>query len=97
LSFVVIVLGFANHFRRLLVIAHGNEGGMTQMPGICPLYESDLAYQLRFDPAALLHFLCGNDSPHREALFSGRFLNGHWAVCSAVRAAFATKSGSLLS
>ena len=27
-----------------------------------------------------------SDSPHREALFSGRLLNGHWAVCSALRA-----------
>ena len=31
-------------------------------------------------------FSAVNDSPHREALFSGRFLNGHWAVCSALRA-----------
>ena len=30
-------------------------------------------------------FSAVNDSPHREALFSGRFLKGHWAVCSALR------------
>jgi hypothetical protein len=30
-------------------------------------------------------FSAVNDSPHRDALFSGRFVNGHWAVCSVLR------------
>ncbi len=50
---------FANHLRSLLVVAHGEEGAMTQVPGIRPFEESDLADQFRFDPAALRHFLCG--------------------------------------
>jgi hypothetical protein len=51
-------IGFANNLRRPLVIAHGDEGAMPQMPGIGPFDVGDLANQLRFDPAALLHFLC---------------------------------------
>ncbi len=31
-------------------------------------------------------FSAVNDSPQREALFSGRFLKGHWAVCRDLRA-----------
>ena len=31
---------------------------MTQVPGIHPFHECDLADQLRFDPTALVHFLC---------------------------------------
>ena len=50
---------FANHLRRLFIIAHGDEGAMPQVPGIRPFDECDLADQLRFDPAALVHFLCG--------------------------------------
>ena len=34
----------------------------------------------------MLHCSAVSDSPHREALFSGRFLKGHLAVCSALRA-----------
>jgi hypothetical protein len=49
----------ANHLRSLPVIAHGDEGAMTQVPGVRPFYKSDLAYQLWVDPAALLHFLSG--------------------------------------
>jgi hypothetical protein len=49
----------ANHLRSLLVLAHSDEGAMTQVPGVRPFYESDLAYQLWVDPAALFHFLSG--------------------------------------
>jgi hypothetical protein len=43
----------------------------------CPFDERDLANQLWFDPVTLLHFFPAvSDSPHREALFSGRFLKG---------------------
>jgi hypothetical protein len=55
-------------------------------------------------PFSLRHcsiFSAVNDSPHREALFSGRFLKGHWAICSAWSAAvrlgrrsLSTKCGS---
>jgi hypothetical protein len=52
-------LSFANHPRRLLVIAHGDKSAMTQVPSICPFEECDLADGLRFNPAALVHFLFG--------------------------------------
>ena len=29
-------------------------------------------------------FSAVNDSPHREDLFSGRFLKGHWVICCAL-------------
>ena len=32
---------------------------MTQVPCIRPFDECDLTNQFRFDPATLLHFLCG--------------------------------------
>ena len=32
---------------------------MPQVPGIRPFDELDLADELRFDPTALVHFLCG--------------------------------------
>jgi hypothetical protein len=41
----------------------------AQVSGISPFEECHLADHFRHDPAALLHFLCGNDSPHHEALF----------------------------
>jgi hypothetical protein len=50
---------FANHLCSLLVIAHGNEGAMTQVPGIGPFDEGDLADQIRFYLPTLVHFLCG--------------------------------------
>jgi hypothetical protein len=50
---------FSNHLARLFIIAHGDERAMPQMPGFSPFDECDLAYQLRFDPPALLHFLRG--------------------------------------
>jgi hypothetical protein len=50
---------FPNHLRRFLVIAHGNEGAMPQVPSIRPFDESDLANELWFDPPALIHLLCG--------------------------------------
>ena len=59
---------------------------MTQVPGIRPLDESDLANQLWFDPWHCFIFSAVSDSPHRDALFSGRFLKGHWAVCWVLRA-----------
>ena len=34
----------ANYFRSLLVIEHGDEGAMPQMPGICPFDKCDLAH-----------------------------------------------------
>jgi hypothetical protein len=46
-------------------IAPSDEGAMTQVP-IRPFYESDLT--------------AVNNSPHQKALFSGRFLNGHFAA-----------------
>jgi hypothetical protein len=49
---------FANHLRRPLVIAPGDEGAMPQVPGTRPFDKRDLADQLRGDPAALRHFLC---------------------------------------
>jgi hypothetical protein len=49
----------ANYFRSLLVIAHGDEGAMSQMPGICPFDKCDLTDEFRFNPAAFFHFLCG--------------------------------------
>jgi hypothetical protein len=49
---------FANYLRRLLIVARGDEGAMPQVPGIRPFDECDLADQVRFDPAALTHFLC---------------------------------------
>jgi hypothetical protein len=49
----------ANHIRSLFVLAHRDEGGMPQVSRIGPFKECDLADQLGFDPAALLHFLCG--------------------------------------
>ena len=36
-----------------------DEGAMPQVSGVRPFNECDLADQLRFDPAALFHFLCG--------------------------------------
>jgi hypothetical protein len=50
---------FTNHLRRLFIVTHSDEGAMPQVPGIRPFDESDLAYQLRFDPSALIHFFCG--------------------------------------
>ena len=41
------------------VISHADESAMPQVPGIRPFNKSDLADQLRLDPAALVHFLCG--------------------------------------
>jgi hypothetical protein len=48
-----------NYLRRLFVMAHSDEGAMTQVPSVRPFYESDLADQFRSDPVELLHFLCG--------------------------------------
>jgi hypothetical protein len=42
---------------RHLVITHGDEGAMTQVPGVRPFDEGDLADELRFDSPALIHFL----------------------------------------
>ena len=74
---------------------------MPQVPGIRPFKESDLAEEPGFDPSALCIFSAVNDSPQREALFSGRFLNERRAVCSAWSAAgrlgrrsLSTKCGS---
>jgi hypothetical protein len=50
---------FADYLRRLSIIPHGDKGAMPQKLGVHPLYECDLANQLRFDPAAFFHFLCG--------------------------------------
>ena len=36
---------FANHLRRLFIIAHGDEGAMRQVPGVRPFDELDLADQ----------------------------------------------------
>ena len=44
---------FANHFLRLFIIAHGDEGAMPQVPGIRPFEKRHLADQVRFDPAKL--------------------------------------------
>ena len=46
-------IGFATTF-----IGHGDECAMPQVSGISPFEECHLADQLRFDPVALLHFLC---------------------------------------
>ena len=50
----------------------------------CPasVHSTNATWQTSF---GLTHRHCSifsavNDSPHREALFSGRFLKGHWAV-----------------
>ena len=48
---------------------------MPQVPGIRPFDEGDLADQLRFDLAALVHFLCGRGLSPSRGFFSGRFLN----------------------
>jgi hypothetical protein len=77
---------FANHLSRPFIIAHRDEGAMSQVPGICPFDKRDLADQLRCNPAALAIFSAVSDSPHREALFSGRFLNGQWTTLSFWRA-----------
>ena len=50
---------FADYLRRPFIIAHSDEGAMPQVPGVRAFDESDLADQLRLDPAALVHFLCG--------------------------------------
>ena len=50
---------FANNLRGPLVIAHSDKGAMPQVSGVSPLDKSDLANQLRLDPAALVHFFCG--------------------------------------
>jgi hypothetical protein len=53
------IIGFANHFRRLFAIAHGDEGAMPQMSSIRPFNECNLTDEFRFNPAAVFHFLCG--------------------------------------
>jgi hypothetical protein len=50
---------FANHLRRLFILAHGDKSAMPQVPAIRPFDESDLADEFGFDPAALIHFLRG--------------------------------------
>ena len=67
---------FTNHLRSLPVIAYSDEGAMAQVPAIRPLDESVLADELRSDPAALLHLLCGQRfSPSRSSLL-GQILEG---------------------
>ena len=48
---------------------------MPQVPDPRPFDECDLADQPRFDPSALLHFLCGRGLSPSRGFFSGRFLN----------------------
>jgi hypothetical protein len=67
---------FANDLRSLFIIAHGDEGAMTQVPGISPFDECDLANSFGLTQRYWFIFYEVSDS-HREALFSGRFLN--WA------------------
>ena len=59
---------------------------MPQVAGVRPFNERDLADQLGLTYRHCSIFPAANDFPHREAFFSGRFLNGHWAVWSALRA-----------
>jgi hypothetical protein len=54
-----VTSSFANHLRWLLIIAHGEEGAMSQMPGVRPFDKCHLADQLRLGPPTLLHFLRG--------------------------------------
>jgi hypothetical protein len=78
---------FANHLRWLLVIAHADESAMPQVPA--SVHSTKTSWQTSFG-LSQRHwciFSGVNDSPHREALFSGRFLNGHYATINISRPA----------
>ena len=69
-GFSRVISSFANHLRRLFIIAHGDEGAMPQMPSIGPFNKRDLADQFRCDPAAFFHLF----SSQRLAPPGGPFL-----------------------
>jgi hypothetical protein len=67
-GFSRVTSSFANRLSRLLVIVHGDERAMPQVPGISPFDECDVADQFRRDPAALLHFLRATIRPTARPL-----------------------------
>ena len=74
----------------ILNLEHGDVGSRW---GRLIFHVSDVdrfwAYLMRLgrpaslDPAALVHFLCGQGFSPPRGRVSGRFLKGHWEVCSA--------------
>jgi hypothetical protein len=79
---------------------------MTQVPGIRPFHECDLADQLRFDPTALVHFLCSQrfapppdpllSRMRRPASCSSGIEKRHTRLCIAFALSYARREKRIL-